>query len=151
MTTTHASGLPCFKKSLSYHTEVRITWSAIVNKWMLHVRIGTPALCSECSEFRYRFLHWLLLTENCRRFLNLSSPIPLEYLKLNHAASSHILPKYLLIQTFDIIQSVPGGKANILEGHSIGHSKQKSVYVPMSYYEKFLRWSSFTVQFRNCW
>jgi hypothetical protein len=27
------------------------------------------------------------------------------------------------------IQSVPGGKVNILGGHSIGHSMQKSVYV----------------------
>jgi hypothetical protein len=27
------------------------------------------------------------------------------------------------------IQGVPGGKVNILEGHSIGHSKPKSVYV----------------------
>jgi hypothetical protein len=27
------------------------------------------------------------------------------------------------------IQDVPGAKVNILEGQSIGHSKQKSVYV----------------------
>jgi hypothetical protein len=35
------------------------------------------------------------------------------------------------------IQSVPGGKVNILWGHSIGHSKQKSVYVHVSYSEQF--------------
>jgi hypothetical protein len=28
-----------------------------------------------------------------------------------------------------VIRSVPGGKVNILGGHSIGHSKQKSLYV----------------------
>ena len=33
------------------------------------------------------------------------------------------------------IQNVPGGNVNILGGHSIGHSKQKSVYVHVSYYE----------------
>ena len=27
------------------------------------------------------------------------------------------------------IQGVPGGNVNILRGHSIGHSKQKSIYV----------------------
>jgi hypothetical protein len=31
------------------------------------------------------------------------------------------------------IQSVPGGEVNILGGHSIGNSKQESVYVHMSY------------------
>jgi hypothetical protein len=33
---------------------------------------------------------------------------------------------------------VPGGKVNILGGHSIGHSKQKSIYVHASYSERFL-------------
>jgi hypothetical protein len=37
------------------------------------------------------------------------------------------------------IQSVPGGKINILGGHSIGHSKQKIVYVRVSYSERFPR------------
>jgi hypothetical protein len=37
------------------------------------------------------------------------------------------------------IQSVPGGKVNIPGGHSIGHSKQKSVYVHVSYPERFPR------------
>jgi hypothetical protein len=45
------------------------------------------------------------------------------------------------------IQSVPGGKLNILGGHSIGHSKQKSVYVHVSYSERFPRYSYFTVQY----
>jgi hypothetical protein len=35
------------------------------------------------------------------------------------------------------IQNVPGGKGNILEGHRIGHSKQKIVYVRVSYSERF--------------
>jgi hypothetical protein len=37
------------------------------------------------------------------------------------------------------MQGVPGGKVNILGGHSIGHSKQKSVYVHVSYSERFPR------------
>jgi hypothetical protein len=37
------------------------------------------------------------------------------------------------------IQSVPGGKVNILRGHSVGHSKQKVVYVHVSYSERFPR------------
>jgi hypothetical protein len=36
------------------------------------------------------------------------------------------------------IQDVPVGKVNILGGHSIGHSKQKSVYVHVSYSERFI-------------
>jgi len=31
------------------------------------------------------------------------------------------------------IQGVPGGKVNILEGHSVGHSKQKYLYEHVSY------------------
>jgi hypothetical protein len=39
------------------------------------------------------------------------------------------------------IQSVPGGKVNILGGHSIGHSRQKHIYVHVSYSERVLRYS----------
>jgi hypothetical protein len=38
-----------------------------------------------------------------------------------------------------LLQSVAVGKVNILGGHSIGHSKQKSVYVHVSYSERFPR------------
>jgi hypothetical protein len=38
-------------------------------------------------------------------------------------------------------------RGNILGGHSIGHSKQKSVYVHVSYSEPFPRYSYFTVQY----
>jgi hypothetical protein len=37
------------------------------------------------------------------------------------------------------IQDVPGGKVNILGGHSIGHSKKKSLYEHVSYTERFPR------------
>jgi hypothetical protein len=37
------------------------------------------------------------------------------------------------------IQGVLGEKVNILGGHSIGHSKQRSVYVHVSYSERFPR------------
>jgi hypothetical protein len=36
-----------------------------------------------------------------------------------------------------IIQSVQGGKVNILGGHSIGHSKKKSLCGHVSYSERF--------------
>jgi hypothetical protein len=42
-----------------------------------------------------------------------------------------------------VIQSVPGGKVNILGGHSIGHSKQK-LYMYMCPIPNG------TVQFQNC-
>jgi hypothetical protein len=45
------------------------------------------------------------------------------------------------------IQCVSRGKINILGGHGIGHSKQKSVYVPVSYSERFPRYSYFIVQY----
>jgi hypothetical protein len=45
-----------------------------------------------------------------------------------------------------LIQGVPVRKVNILIGHSIGHSKQKSVYVHVSYFELFPRYSYFTLQ-----
>jgi hypothetical protein len=35
------------------------------------------------------------------------------------------------------IQGVPGGKVNILGGHSIGHSKQKCLFEHLSYSERF--------------
>jgi hypothetical protein len=47
----------------------------------------------------------------------------------------------------NVIQSVPGEKANILGGPSIDHSKRKIVYVHVPYSERFPRWiySYFTV------
>ena len=44
------------------------------------------------------------------------------------------------------IQSVPEGYVTILGGHNIDHSKQKLVYIHVSYSEPFLRKSYFTVQ-----
>jgi hypothetical protein len=38
-----------------------------------------------------------------------------------------------------VLAGVAGGKVNILRRHSIGHSKQKSVYVHVSYSERFPR------------
>jgi hypothetical protein len=48
--------------------------------------------------------------------------------------------KKKLYFSFDI-QNVPGGKVNILGGRSIGHSKQESMYVYVSYPERFPRQS----------
>jgi hypothetical protein len=44
-----------------------------------------------------------------------------------------------LMRNVEIMQDVAGGKVSILGGHSIGHSKQRSVYVHMSYSELFQR------------
>jgi hypothetical protein len=41
------------------------------------------------------------------------------------------------IYTHTHTQIVQGGKVSTLRGHSIDHSKQKSVYVHMSYSERF--------------
>jgi hypothetical protein len=43
------------------------------------------------------------------------------------------------LATLCIIQGVPGGKISILGGHNIGHSKQKIIYVHVSYSEQFPR------------
>jgi hypothetical protein len=48
------------------------------------------------------------------------------------------------IPPFDI-QDVLGAKVNIMVVHSIGHSKQNSVYVDVSYAERFPRYSCFSV------
>jgi hypothetical protein len=37
------------------------------------------------------------------------------------------------------IQSVPGGKVNILGGHNIGYSNKKTLYEHVSYSERFPR------------
>jgi hypothetical protein len=42
-------------------------------------------------------------------------------------------------ETRPFIQDVPGGKVNILGSHSIGHSKQKTLYKHVSYSERFPR------------
>jgi hypothetical protein len=42
-----------------------------------------------------------------------------------------------MVYVFWLIQSVPGGKVNILGGHSIGHSKKRSLYEHVSYSELF--------------
>jgi hypothetical protein len=46
----------------------------------------------------------------------------------------------ILPSTILLIQNVPGGNVNILGGHNVGHSKQKSVYVHVSYSERFQRY-----------
>jgi hypothetical protein len=50
------------------------------------------------------------------------------------------------IMQADCKQSVRGGNVTILEDHDIGYSKQKPVYVHVSYSELFLRKNYFTVQ-----
>jgi hypothetical protein len=40
-----------------------------------------------------------------------------------------------------VLQGVPGGNVSILGGHNTGHSKQKNVYVHVSYSERFPRYN----------
>jgi hypothetical protein len=51
--------------------------------------------------------------------------------------------------SFDALQRVTGGNISILGGHSIGHSKQDSIYAHVYYSERFPRCSCFTVQTSN--
>jgi hypothetical protein len=45
----------------------------------------------------------------------------------------------LIFSSYKHIHSVLGGKVIILGGHNIGHSKQKTVNVRISYTERFPR------------
>jgi hypothetical protein len=56
---------------------------------------------------------------------------------VNNKVSFYFIPGNINIK--NTIQSVPGGKVNILGGHSITHSKQEYVYVCVSYSERFPR------------
>jgi hypothetical protein len=57
-------------------------------------------------------------------------------IKINKAAS---LKNHYTATVHASTQSAPGGKVNILGSHSIGHSKQRSVSVNVSYPERFSR------------
>ena len=54
-------------------------------------------------------------------------------------ATSKILWAFHLSHRVSNIQGVPGGNVSVLGGHSISNSKQKSVYVHVSYSKWFLR------------
>ena len=60
--------------------------------------------------------------------------------------TNFIIFAHILCTNFSVFEnpsmylySVPGGKVNILGGHSIGHSKQKCLYEHVSYSERFPR------------
>jgi len=104
----------------------------------------------------FYFLSFFLLSLFSYRWLSLSpSPAP-----VRNFPSSNIFPQSrtddyiatyinaigwchatenLSPPTLFPIQGVPGGKVNILGGHSIGHSKQKCLYEHVSYSEQFPR------------
>jgi len=62
--------------------------------------------------------------------------VRLTILQWKHNNALRLFPLLIYIQPSDI-QGVPGANVNILGGHIIGHSKQKSVYVRVSYSERF--------------
>jgi hypothetical protein len=80
-------------------------------------------------------------------FLDDKSDVPMVFINANLDGTSGSSNVHLLILVRDVIQGVPGGKVNILGGHNISHYKQKGVYIHVSYSERFLRQSYFTVQF----
>jgi hypothetical protein len=61
--------------------------------------------------------------------------------------SGKISPASLYMYSMIYIQDDPGKEVYILEGHSISHSKQKSINVHVSCSEQFPRYSYFTVQY----
>jgi hypothetical protein len=64
----------------------------------------------------------------------------------NAPSGPRLLPTKSFPKSNSRIQNVPGGKASVLGGHSIGHSKQKKLYMYMCRIPNY-----FTVQFQNCW
>jgi hypothetical protein len=54
-------------------------------------------------------------------------------------SKSFLIPNSSDIQPSDATQIVPGGKVSILGGYIIRHPKQESVYVHVSYSERFPR------------
>jgi hypothetical protein len=62
------------------------------------------------------------------------SRIPNESLVLSVTLTNH---KYLPTLSYGTYTGVPGGKVNILGGHSIGHSKKNCLYQHVSYSERF--------------
>jgi hypothetical protein len=50
-----------------------------------------------------------------------------------------LFPFRINSEIMNLIQSISGEEVNIPGGHSIGHSKQESVYVRVSYSERFPR------------
>jgi hypothetical protein len=56
-----------------------------------------------------------------------------------HSGWRDFLLNFQYVLCYTSIQGVPGGKVNILGGHSIGHSKQKTLYEHVSYSERFPR------------
>jgi hypothetical protein len=69
-------------------------------------------------------------------------PVFLEGMSCCMASDAYCL-EYPFLKTFPYhqpqIQGVPGGKDNILGGHSIGHSKRKALHEHVSYSERFPR------------
>jgi hypothetical protein len=61
------------------------------------------------------------------------------YIRVDMSASFYTIPNSSIILQFDAIQDVSGGKVSSVGGHSIDHSKQKSIYVHVSYHERFPR------------
>jgi hypothetical protein len=100
----------------------------IINQWMLrrmcYIKVRE-------NDMRQRVLAYTLLV------LFVATPAD----QCATEGSAWILGKltYSAVRWISYIQGVPEGKDNILGGHSIGHSKQKTLYEHMSYSERFPR------------
>jgi hypothetical protein len=89
------------------------------------VRYSLNKSCSECERAMWR----CVCTSG---HLHYSSPLVTNVEFIHHNVDVRFQSVRLLYT-----QGVPEGNVNILGGHSIGHSKQKSVYVHVSYSERF--------------
>jgi hypothetical protein len=58
-------------------------------------------------------------------------------IKRSERVVSHLCVGSIDIHAYIRIRDIPRGKTNILGGHSIGHSKKKSLYEHVSYSERF--------------
>jgi hypothetical protein len=125
-----------------------LLWEPFVQK-LCFVAIAIITFCTRCAQYLYNKLTRL----SVRATTSLAEDMLLFcfiYINFDKAAIFLFLFQYLEVRgvkvkkrharhlTF-LIQGVPGGKDNILGGHCIGHSKQKTLYEHVSYSLRFPR------------
>ena len=80
--------------------------------------------------------HWKFSTKKVAKGLLTGASAEMQVQVQTRIRAGRLVWRYLFIY---YIYSVPGGKVNILGGHSIGHSKQNTLYEHVSYSERFPR------------
>ena len=95
---------------------------------------------SKCANYDTTPWNYILIKLNCPLKMYCLPPfktVKRRMLSLNHTKLGHVLRPACSAKT--TYTGVPGGSVNILVDHSIGHSKQKSVNVHVSYSKRFPR------------